>query len=122
MPSARWLADATAEDAGVAGRLSGAVVAEAREGGAEEGVPGCKGEAGVGGEGRAEQGGAGMRGEGANSGVLWAARLSGVDLSADGGQGGAGRGGTAFSKMYDLYVEFSVQESDFGGGTSPALF
>ena len=51
----------------------------------------------------------GVVGSRPESDKLWAARMFGVDLAAAAGREGGG-------KRYDLYVEFSLQESDSGGG------
>jgi len=126
--AARAPGDVTGEERAVgvgggSGVTGGVTVGESWEGGEEEApvpvrsrdVRGVQ----AGGRGEAEAGK--IQGDGVQSGFLWAARLSGVDLSAGGGSGGSGAGVASGSNMYDLYVEFSVQKSDFGG-TSPALF
>lgn len=111
--------DAATEGAGAAGSVSGAT--EAREGATEEDMSSSQEGRDMSEEGGSKKGGKELQGEEANSGFLWAAELSGVDLSAGGGAGGHGAGGAGYRNMYDLYVEFSVQESDFGG-SAPALF
>jgi len=66
---------------------------------------------GGGGGGGGVVGGGGVGGEGSNGGFLWAARLPCVELPA----GGASASGGVRGGQQDLYVEFVVLESNYGG-------